>query len=205
MDRLAGGRLNLDRGDQVLVSLRDHVRGPVHPHHDRHRHAHRPIFAARSAWARSIKPFDRTDWLPGAVLSTAVVTAGWGCLIATGSIDTIWPMFGIANQMLAVIALAVVTTVMFNAGRGRYACADDPADAVRAISTTVTAGVRMIGGRFSDVASGVSGGNYSLAIAGGLNLLLILFMIGSVALILLEAIMKWTARSQIAAKSVPPE
>ena len=49
------------------------------------------------------------------------MTAGWGGLIWTGSIDTIWPMFGIANQMLAVIALAVVTTVMINAGRGRYA------------------------------------------------------------------------------------
>ncbi len=55
------------------------------------------------------------------MLSTAIVTAGWGGLIWTGSIETIWPMFGIANQMLAVIALVVVTTVMFNAGRGRYA------------------------------------------------------------------------------------
>ena len=40
------------------------------------------------------------------MLATAVVTAGWGVLVYTGSIDTIWPMFGIANQMLAVVALA---------------------------------------------------------------------------------------------------
>ena len=93
------------------------------------------------------KPFDRTDWLPGAVLSTALVTAGWGGLIWTGSIDTIWPMFGIANQMLAVIALAVVTTVMFNAGRGRYA----PLTILPmlfVISTTMTAGYQMITGPF---------------------------------------------------------
>ena len=57
----------------------------------------------------------------GRRISTGLVTAGWGGLIATGSIDTIWPMFGIANQMLAVIGLTVVTTVMINAGRGRYA------------------------------------------------------------------------------------
>ena len=76
--------------------------------------------------------FERTDWLPGAVLATAVVTAGWGVLIWTGSIDTIWPMFGIANQMLAVIALSVVTTLLINTGRGRYALVDAAADAVRA-------------------------------------------------------------------------
>ena len=52
------------------------------------------------------------------MLATALVVAGWGCLIYTGSIDTIWPMFGIANQLLAVIALALVTTVLVNTGRG---------------------------------------------------------------------------------------
>ena len=49
------------------------------------------------------------------------MTAGWGVLVWTGSIDTIWPMFGIANQLLAVMALALVTTLLINTGRGRYA------------------------------------------------------------------------------------
>ena len=40
------------------------------------------------------------------MLATALVVFGWGYFIYTGSIDTIWPMFGIANQLLAVIALA---------------------------------------------------------------------------------------------------
>ena len=66
------------------------------------------------------KPFERVDWLPGAVISTAVVTVAWGLLIATGSIDTIWPMFGIANQMLAVIAAGGGHhLVMINSGRRR--------------------------------------------------------------------------------------
>src|SRR5581483_12051906 len=65
--------------------------------------------------------FGQTDWLPGSLLATFVVTAGWGALIHTGSINTIWPMFGIANQLLAVIALCLVTTMLVNTGRSRYA------------------------------------------------------------------------------------
>jgi carbon starvation protein len=49
---------------------------------------------------------------------TGLVVLFWSYFIWTGSIDTIWPMFGIANQLLAAIALSVATTVMINAGRG---------------------------------------------------------------------------------------
>jgi carbon starvation protein len=65
--------------------------------------------------------FARPDWWPGALLATFVVTAGWGLLVWSGEITTIWPMFGIANQLLAVLALALVTTWLVNTGRGRYA------------------------------------------------------------------------------------
>src|SRR4029079_14610075 len=105
-------------------------------------------FLLQEALGKVYPAFDRTDWLPGAVLSTAVVTVAWGGLIWTGSIDTIWPIFGIANQMLAVIALAVVTTVMVNAGRGRYAPLT-VLPMVFVISTTLTAGYQMITGPFA--------------------------------------------------------
>ena len=49
------------------------------------------------------------------------MTLGWGLLVLTGSVTTIWPMFGIANQLLAVVALALVTTWLVNTGRARYA------------------------------------------------------------------------------------
>jgi carbon starvation protein len=45
----------------------------------------------------------------------------WGYFIWTGSIDTLWPMFGVANQLLASVALAIGTTILINAGRSRYA------------------------------------------------------------------------------------
>src|SRR3954469_4542971 len=78
-------------------------------------------FLLQESLANVYKPFEKTDWLPGSVLATFIVTASWGGLVWSGSIETIWPMFGIANQLLAVIALCLVTTVLMNSGRGRYA------------------------------------------------------------------------------------
>jgi carbon starvation protein len=67
------------------------------------------------------KPLGDLEWLPASLLATGLVVFGWAYFIATGSVETIWPMFGMANQLLAVIALAIVTTVIVNSGRGRYA------------------------------------------------------------------------------------
>src|SRR3712207_7916243 len=47
----------------------------------------------------------RTDWWPGAIVATLLVVGGWSYFINSNNFDTIWRMFGIANQMLAVIAL----------------------------------------------------------------------------------------------------
>jgi carbon starvation protein len=91
--------------------------------------------------------FAKADWLPGAWLATFLVTAGWGALVWTGSIDTIWPMFGIANQLLAVLALTLVTTLLVNSGRGRYAPVT-LLPMIFVVSTTMTAGVRLVGWSF---------------------------------------------------------
>jgi len=69
-----------------------------------------------------LKPeLGRTDWLPGAILSTAITCGAWGYLVWTGSIATIWPMLGISNQLLACIALCAATTLTINRGRAKYA------------------------------------------------------------------------------------
>jgi carbon starvation protein len=67
------------------------------------------------------KPFANTAWLPGNLIVSAVVVVSWGYLIYTGSISTIWPLFGTGNQLLATIALAVVTTFLVNMGKAKYA------------------------------------------------------------------------------------
>src|SRR3989454_7250136 len=63
---------------------------------------------------RAWKPFGRTDWLPGTLISTVAIVLSWSYFIWTGSISTIWPMFGVANQLLAVVELAWATTGHIN-------------------------------------------------------------------------------------------
>ena len=63
----------------------------------------------------------RTDWWPGAIVSTLLIVAGWAWFIDSNNFATIWKTFGIANQILAVIALTVVTVCLVNEGKGRFA------------------------------------------------------------------------------------
>ncbi|MHB8874377.1 MAG: carbon starvation CstA family protein [Myxococcaceae bacterium] len=65
--------------------------------------------------------FAETGWLPGTLISTAIVTGAWGYLVWTGSIRTIWPMLGISNQLLACVSLTAVTTMLVNRGKAKYA------------------------------------------------------------------------------------
>jgi carbon starvation protein len=67
------------------------------------------------------KPFANPKWLPGNLAATALIVLAWGYLIYTGSISTLWPLFGTGNQLLATIALAVCTTFLINMGKKRYA------------------------------------------------------------------------------------
>jgi carbon starvation protein len=70
---------------------------------------------------KGYKPFSNPKWIPGIVMSTAIVVGSWGYLIYTGSISTIWPLFGAGNQLLATIALAIGTVYLVNDGKLKYA------------------------------------------------------------------------------------
>ncbi|MCI0481288.1 MAG: carbon starvation protein A, partial [Candidatus Dadabacteria bacterium] len=78
-------------------------------------------FMIQEFGGRFYKPFERVDHLPSAVISSALISCAWGYFVFTGSISTIWPMFGTANQLLAGIALCVGTTFIIKLGRARYA------------------------------------------------------------------------------------
>ncbi|OFW39230.1 MAG: carbon starvation protein CstA [Acidobacteria bacterium RIFCSPLOWO2_12_FULL_60_22] len=130
--------------------------------------------------------FGRQDWLPGSVICSLLAVGCWGYFILTGSIDTIWPMFGIANQLLGVVALAVAGTVMVNAGRARYLWVVVLPMAF-VTTTTMTAGVQLIQ-RFLDLAQSPIP---SESFKGYLNVFLILAMMVCVAIILTEAVRKW--------------
>lgn len=88
-------------------------------------------------------PFANTRWWPGTLAATTLVVLSWGYLIYTGSISTIWPLFGTGNQLLATIALAVCTTFLVNMGKARYAWVTAVPMSFVAV-TTLTAGVQGI-------------------------------------------------------------
>jgi carbon starvation protein len=73
------------------------------------------------------KKFGDVSWKPGLYMSSAVIVAAWGYFLWTGvheplgGINQLFPLFGIANQLLAAIALAVCTTLLIKSGRAKYA------------------------------------------------------------------------------------
>ncbi|MEW6732439.1 MAG: carbon starvation protein A [Acidobacteriota bacterium] len=147
-------------------------------------------FLVQEFFGRVYKPFERTDWLPGSLISTALVVVGWAYFIYTGTVSTIWPMFGIANQLLAVVALAVGTTTIVNAGRAKYAWVTI-APMLFVATTTLTAGYRSINDIFLPL------GNFQ----GYLNTGLTVIMMSSVIVILFDCALRW--RQTIGEKQVP--
>jgi carbon starvation protein len=77
-------------------------------------------FVLQDMLGKVYKPFSRTTWLPGNLFTSAVIVFCWGYFIYTGTISTIWPMFGTANQLMATIALVVGTSYIINRGRRKY-------------------------------------------------------------------------------------
>jgi len=78
-------------------------------------------FILQEELGKFIPKFGQTNWLPGNLIASFLVVFAWGYFIYSGSVTTIWPMFGSANQLLATIALAVGTSYIINTGKGRFA------------------------------------------------------------------------------------
>jgi carbon starvation protein len=144
-------------------------------------------FIVQELTGRVWKPMARTDWMPGTIVSSALVVIAWAWFILNGSITNIWPMFGIANQLLAAAALCVGTTVIINSGRARFAWVTLLPLAFVA-TTTLTAGWRSIFDNFLPLAR--EGGQPFL---GYLNTVLSTVMMACVGVILVDSIRRWRA------------
>ena len=93
------------------------------------------------------RPFARTDWWPGMIFTSALVCAAWGGMLLAGNVTTIWPMFGVANQLLSAIALAIGTTFIMKRSKHIYGLITF-VPFVFMMVTTVTAGVMNICGNY---------------------------------------------------------
>ncbi|MGJ3523060.1 carbon starvation CstA family protein [Nitratidesulfovibrio sp. D1] len=68
-----------------------------------------------------IPRFAEKRWMPGILITSGLFTASWGYLVYTGDISTIWPLFGMSNQLLAAVGLLIGTTMIIRMNKARYA------------------------------------------------------------------------------------
>jgi len=134
---------------------------------------------------RFYRKLEEPNWLPGSIVTSAAVVAAWTAFIWSGSISTIWPMFGIANQLLAAVALCVATTVIINLGRARYSWVTIvPLSFVA--TTTLVAGYQSIRDIFWPQTA-----NPATSLQGYINTTLTVLIMTAAIIVLIDSVRKW--------------
>jgi len=147
-------------------------------------------FILQEAFGKIYSPFAQTNWLIANLITSFLVVFAWGYFIYTGSVSTIWPMFGVANQLLATLALAVGTSYLINHGKRKYIWITLIPMIFVGI-TTITGGLMNM---FNIYIPQMSSGN--TRIQGSINTLLTGIILICVSLIIVEATRKWVKKEQ---------
>lgn len=126
---------------------------------------------------RTIPRFSEKKWMPGIAITSLAFTASWGYLLYTGDITTIWPIFGMSNQLLAACALVIGTTMILAMGKGKYAL-------VTAIPGLFLIPITFSAGYLNITTNYLPKGLYMLSFMSGILMLL-------TAIIFIEAFRKW--------------
>ena len=142
-------------------------------------------FILQEALGKVYAPFARTNWLPGNLITSLLIVFGWGYFIYTGTVATIWPMFGVANQLLATLALAIGTTYLINNGKRKYMWATVTPMVFVGI-TTITGGVMNILNIYIPQIMGEKSHTQGI-----INTTLTCIILICVVLIIIEAAQKW--------------
>jgi carbon starvation protein len=139
-------------------------------------------FLVQELAGRASPKFGEPSWLPGALISTFVIVAGWSYFILTGSIATIWPMFGVANQLLASTALCVGTTVILREAADKRHALITMVPLVFVSTTTMTAGIKAVTTLYLPMTARpetATVGRVNMAVTGTLIVCIGLVLVGS--------------------------
>jgi carbon starvation protein len=144
-------------------------------------------FLFQELFGKVYPPFKNIGWAPGTWVTTLVVVFLWAYLISTGSINTIWPMFGAANQLFGMLALCVGTTILIVMRKEKYLWITALPMAFMAAST-FTASAFLVQ---TFLLSAAVSTNPSEAFSFYLNASFILLIAGLAVVILIDSGRKW--------------
>jgi carbon starvation protein len=158
-------------------------------------------FIIQEFLGRFYKPFEKTDAFWPSLISTALIVSAWTYFLWTGSISTLWPLFGIANQLLAGVGLAIGTTMLINMGRAKYVWATVvPLSFVTV--TTMTAGYLSVRDNFWPLTQ-----TPETAVTGYVDSIATVVMMACMVLILTQSILRsmqvLSGKTPVAADPVP--
>ncbi len=162
-------------------------------------------FMVQDALGHVWKPLGRTSWYPSILATSALIVGAWGYFLwqgvkdPLGGINSLWPLFGISNQLLATVAMCVATTIIIKMGKARYA-AVTLVPLTWLVAVTFTASWHKIFdpnprvGFLAHAAQLASspGANVRLIFNDRLDAIVTGTLIVMIALILIESVVEWT-------------